>query len=49
MENLIKYKIKEKYKSMMFKYAFTRLDLDGEYSKEEWNTAGFMDCVLEKC
>ncbi len=49
MNASIKYRIKEKYKSFMFKYAWTKLDLNSEYSKEEWNSNGFMDSVLEKC
>jgi|GEM_PF-4803432 len=44
-----KFKIKAKYKAHLLKYAWTKLDLNGEYTKEEWNTAGFMDCILEKC
>ncbi len=47
MATTTKYKIKEKYKSLMAKYAWTKLDLDGIYSKEDWNKAGFKDSVLE--
>lgn len=42
------YKIADKWKGFMFKYAWTKLNLDSVYSKEEWNNAGFKDSVLEK-
>jgi hypothetical protein len=41
------YKIKDKFKSHLFKYAHTKLDINGVYTKEEWNKAGFNDRVLE--
>jgi hypothetical protein len=34
---------------MLFKYAWTKLDLNGEYTMEEWTKAGFKELVLEKC
>jgi hypothetical protein len=40
------YRIADKYKSMVFKYAFTKLDLNGIYTKETWNKAGFKDSIL---
>ncbi len=42
------YKLKEKYKAMVAKYAFTRLDINGVYSLETWNKAGFKVCILEE-
>jgi hypothetical protein len=42
------YKLKEKYKIHMFKYAWTKLDLNGVYSKEVWNEHGFVTKVLEE-
>ena len=42
------YKIKETYRAFLSKYAWTKLDLNGSYSKEDWNAAGFKDKVLEK-
>ena len=42
------YKIKAKYIAFMFKYAHTTLDINGVYSKETWNKAGFLDRVLEE-
>jgi len=40
------YKIKDKWKKHMFKYAATKLDLNGEYTKDVWNKAGFKDSLL---
>jgi len=48
MEN-VNYKIKSKYKAHLLKYAWTKLDLNSEYSLEEWTKAGFKKSVLEKC
>jgi len=42
------YKIKDKYKNQIAKYAHTKLDINGVYDKETWNKAGFGDVVLEK-
>lgn len=42
------YKLKEKYKAMVAKYAFTRLDINGVYALETWETAGFKVCILEE-
>lgn len=42
------YKIADKWKKHIFKYASTKLDLNGIYSKEIWNKNGFQDKVLEK-
>jgi hypothetical protein len=42
------YKIKEKWIGFMLKYAWTKLDVTGEYDKETWNKSGFKDSVLEK-
>ena len=41
------YKIKERLKRHLFKYAKTKLDLNSSYDKETWNKAGFKDEVLE--
>jgi hypothetical protein len=41
------FKIKEKYKSHLAKYAKTSLDLNGTYTKDKWNKAGFKDSLLE--
>ena len=41
------YKIKDKFKLHLFKYAHTKLDINGVYTKEEWNKNGFNDRVLE--
>jgi hypothetical protein len=41
------YKIKDKYKAHIAKYAFTKLDINGVYSLEEWTQAGFKTLVLE--
>jgi hypothetical protein len=41
------YKIKDKFKVHLAKYAHSKLDINGAYTKEEWNRAGFMDHVLE--
>jgi hypothetical protein len=43
----MKYRIKNKYKAHLAKYAWSNLDIDGVYIKEEWNTAGFKDLLLE--
>jgi hypothetical protein len=43
----MKYKIKSKYKAHLARYVWSGLDIDGAYTKEEWNTAGFKDLVLE--
>ena len=48
MEN-VNYRIKSKYKAHLLKYAWTKLDLNSEYSLEEWTKAGFKKSVLEKC
>jgi len=40
------YKIADKYKAMVTKYAWTKLDLNGVYTKETWNKAGFKDSIL---
>jgi len=42
------YKLKEKYKSMVAKYAFTNLDINGTYTKETWLNAGFKESILEE-
>lgn len=42
------YKLKEKYKNMVAKYGFTKLDINGVYSKETWITAGFKESILEE-
>jgi hypothetical protein len=47
MATLATYKIKEKYKSFLATYAWTKLDLNGSYTKEVWNKAGFKDSILE--
>jgi hypothetical protein len=44
---IMKYKIKSKYKAYIVRWAWTKLNLDGEYTKEEWNNAGFKDVILE--
>ena len=41
------YKIKEKYLNHMFKYANTKLNLEGSYTLLEWTKAGFKENVLE--
>ena len=41
------YKIKEKYKNYVAKYAWTKLDINGIYSLEEWKKNGFTERVLE--
>lgn len=41
------YKLKDKYKGMVAKYAFTGLDINGIYSLETWETAGFKISILE--
>lgn len=41
------YKIKDKAKAMIAKYGFTSLNINGVYTKAEWNKAGFKDDVLE--
>ena len=41
------FKIKDKYKSHLARYAHTTLDLNGNYTKEEWNKHGFKDSLLE--
>ena len=46
-ELIMKYRIKSKYKTYLARYAWTSLDIDGVYTKEEWNTAGFKDLLLE--
>jgi len=42
-----KYKIKAKWLNHMFKYATTKLDLNGSYTLAEWTSAGFKESVLE--
>lgn len=42
------YKLKDKYKRMVSKYAFTRLDINGTYTKETWLNAGFKESILEE-
>jgi hypothetical protein len=42
------FKIKEKYKTLVAKYAFTKLDINSVYIKEIWNKAGFKDSILEE-
>jgi hypothetical protein len=46
-KNNIMYKIKDKYKEWIAKYAFTKLDINGVYSLEEWTKAGFKISALE--
>jgi hypothetical protein len=41
------YKIKEKYKILITKYAWTKLDINKTYSKKEWINAGFKEYILE--
>ena len=41
------YKIKDKYKAHIAKYAWTKLDINGVYSLDEWVNAGFKTTVLE--
>jgi hypothetical protein len=41
------YRIKEKYKALIVKYAWTGLDTNSIYSKEVWINAGFKEYVLE--
>lgn len=41
------YKIKDKYKEHIAKYAWTKLDINGVYSLKEWTDAGFKTTVLE--
>ncbi len=41
------YRIKEKYKALIAKYAWTKLDTNSTYSKEEWINFGFKEYVLE--
>jgi hypothetical protein len=43
------FKIKAKYKSHLARYAWTKLDLNGCYTKAEWNKHGFRESLLEKC
>jgi hypothetical protein len=42
------YKIKDKWKAWIAKYAFTSLNINGVYTRAEWNNAGFKDSLLEK-
>ena len=43
------YKLKEKWKNTVMKYSMnTNLDINGSYTKEEWNKNGFKDLILEK-
>lgn len=43
------YRIKERYKSHIIKYMMNSgLDINGLYTKEQWNKAGFKDLILEK-
>jgi hypothetical protein len=45
-----KFKIKAKYKNYLYRFCtWTSLDLDGIYTKAEWNKAGFKDLLLEAC
>ena len=41
------YRIKEKYKALIAKYAWTGLDTNNTYNKEVWINAGFKEYVLE--
>jgi hypothetical protein len=41
------YKIKEKYKALISRYAWTKLDINTSYSKEEWIRNGFKESILE--
>ena len=43
-----KLKLKDKYKGIVIKFGLTSLDINGSYTKEEWNKAGFKDYILEK-
>ena len=47
MATITTYRIKEKYKSLFATYAWTKLDLNGSYSIEDWNKAGFKDSILD--
>jgi hypothetical protein len=42
------YKLKDKYKGMVAKYAFTKLDINGIYSLETWKNSGFKESILEE-
>lgn len=43
------YEIKKKYRNRVAMYAMkTKLDINGIYTKEEWNRNGFKDSILEK-
>ena len=43
------YRLKEKYKVMVVKYAMkTKLDINGVYTKDDWNSNGYKDTILEK-
>ena len=42
------YKIKDRYKNHIAKYAHTKLDINGIYDKETWNKAGFKDQLLDE-
>ncbi len=45
---LTMYKIKEKYKKHIARYASTKLDINGTYSLEVWKANGFHERILEE-
>ena len=42
------YKIKDKYKVHITKYAWTKLDVNGVYSLDVWVKNGFNERILER-
>jgi len=42
------YKIKDKYKSLIARYAWTKLDTNCAYDLDTWIAYGFKEYILEK-
>jgi hypothetical protein len=43
------YKIIDRYKNIVTRYSFAKLDINGIYSKDTWLKAGFKESILEEC